>query len=41
MYNKVTMEEVALLKEIAGNDNVFFSDEINPIHINPNLVLLP
>ncbi len=29
MYNKVTSEDVALLKQIAGSDNVFFGDEIS------------
>lgn len=29
MYNKVTNEDVNLLKQIAGNDNVLFGDEIS------------
>ena len=37
MYNKVTLEDVALLKNIVGDTEVFFGEEINPDYAHDEL----
>ncbi|MBQ6999097.1 MAG: FAD-binding oxidoreductase [Clostridia bacterium] len=37
MYNKITAEDISVLKQIAGNDNVLTGEEINPDYAHDEL----
>ena len=37
MYNKITLEEIAALRAIVGEENVLLGDEINPDYAHDEL----